>query len=149
MRKILVYMMLLIAVSAVASEVKWAKDFKSGMTEALRFNKPVLFISSRHTCKYCVILEETTLSDKKIVDKLNKEFVSIVSYSDEYDYMPRELYRPGTPAIWFLLPDGRPMYQPIMGALDAQNFYKALKVVEMTFKEYNEKQAKKNKGKKI
>ncbi len=147
MRKILIIVMLLLSVTLMANEIKWAKDFKSGMNEAVKLNKPVLFISSRHTCKYCVILDENTLKDKKVVDALNKDFVSIISYSDEYDYMPGELYRPGTPAIWFLLPDGRAMYQPIMGALDAVNFLEAIKVVKKSFDEYQKQQKTKIKGK--
>jgi len=119
--------------ATVTPTISWAKDFKSGIDQAIKENKPVLFISSRHSCKYCVILEETTLSNKDIIKGLNEDFISIVSYSDEQDYMPRELWRPGTPAIWFLYPDGTPMYQPIMGAIDAVNFAKAMGIVKTEF----------------
>jgi hypothetical protein len=54
--------------------------------------------------------------------------------------MPRELYRPGTPAIWFLLPSGEPMFEPVMGAIDANNFLKALSIVE---KEFNKRKGNK------
>jgi len=133
MRKILIYLTLLFATTIMASEIKWAKDYESGIKEATRFLKPVLFISSRHTCKFCVILDEGTLKDEKVVQALNKDFVSIISYSDENDYMPKDLWQPGTPAIWFLLPSGEPMYQPIMGAIDVENFLKALAVVKAEF----------------
>jgi len=133
MRKILIYLTLLFATTIMASEIKWAKDYESGIKEATRFLKPVLFISSRHTCKFCVILDEGTLKDEKVVQALNKDFVSIISYSDENDYMPKDLWQPGTPAIWFLLPSGEPMYQPIMGAIDVENFLKALAIVKAEF----------------
>ncbi|WP_294960929.1 DUF255 domain-containing protein [Sulfurimonas sp.] len=133
MRKILIYLTLLLASTIMASEVKWAKNYDSAIKEATRFFKPVLFISSRHTCKFCVILENGTLKDKRVVEALNKDFISITSYSDDNDYMPKELWQPGTPAIWFLLPSGEPMYQPIMGAIDAENFLKAIAVVKTEF----------------
>jgi len=133
MRKIFIYMMLMLAVSVGASEIKWAKDYESGMSEASRFNKPVLFVSSRHTCKYCVILEETTFQNKQVIEALNKDFISIISYSDEKDYMPRELWQPGTPAIWFISPNGEPMFQPLMGAVNAENFLKAIEIVKEEF----------------
>ncbi|EQB40003.1 thioredoxin [Sulfurimonas hongkongensis] len=136
MRKIVLYLTLLFATSLMASEIKWAKDYDTGIKEATRFVKPVLFISSRHTCKFCVILDETTLKDERVIKELNRDFISIISYSDENDYMPKELWQPGTPAIWFLLPSGEPMYQPIMGAIDADNFLKALGVVKKQFDEY-------------
>lgn len=132
MRKIILTLLILSSV-AMASSIHWAKDFKSGIAEATAKTKPVLFISSRHTCKYCRLLERTALSDPKNINELNSNFVTIISYSDEHDDMPRELWRPGTPAIWFLDEKGDPLFQPIMGAIDSENFYRALMLVK---KEY-------------
>lgn len=120
--------------SLMANEkIHWANDFKSGIEQAQKEKKPVLFVFSRHTCKYCVILEETTFANAKVINGLNKDFVSIVAYSDENDAMPRELWRPGTPTIWFLKSDGEPMFQPLMGAVDEQNFLKAMSIVKIEF----------------
>ncbi len=116
-----------------ASDIKWSKDYKSGIEYAIKVNKPVLFVSSRHTCRYCVVLDNTTFKDERVIKELNSNFVSIISYSDEKDYMPRELWRPGTPALWFLMPDGKPIYQPLMGAVDANNFLEALAIVKKDF----------------
>ena len=132
MVKILLSLLLSFA-ALVASDIKWAKDFNAGIAEAKKANKPVLFVSSRHSCKYCVVLDETTFKDKKVIEELNKNFVSIISYSDENDYMPKELWQPGTPAIWFLMPSAEPMFQPLMGAVDAENFLKALSIVKEEF----------------
>lgn len=111
------------------SEIAWSKDFNSGMDQAKQTNKPVVFIYSRHSCKYCVLLENTTFKDKHVIEMLNKNFVSIISYADAGDYTPSELRTPGTPAIWFLLPHGEPMYAPLMGAVDPENFLKALNII--------------------
>jgi len=132
MRKIILTIVMFSSL-LMGSPIHWAKDYQSGIAEATAKTKPVLFILSRHTCKYCVILERTALSDPRVVNELNRNFVSIISYSDEHDYTPRELWRPGTPAIWFLDENGDPLFQPIMGAMDADNFYKALMLVK---KEY-------------
>lgn len=134
MRKFFIYLILTLAVSVSASDIKWAKDYNAGIEEAKKVDKPVLFVSSRHTCRYCVILEDTTFKNKKVIEELNKNFVTIIAYSDEQDYMPEELYQPGTPAIWFLLPSAEPMFQPLMGAIDAENFLKAIDIVK---EEYN------------
>jgi len=133
MFKKVVLLLLLVGASLFASEVKWAKDFRDGIQKAQAQHKPVLFVFSRHTCKYCVILDETTLSDKRVVKALNRDFISIISYTDENDYTPKELWRPGTPTIWFLKPDGEPMFQPLMGAVDPENFLKALAIVKGEF----------------
>lgn len=138
MGKNFIYLMLTIATLA-AAEIKWAKDFNAGVDEAKKVNKPILFVSSRHSCKYCVILDETTFKDKRVAEELNKNFISIISYSDENDYMPKELWQPGTPAIWFLEPNAEPMYQPLMGAMDAESFLKALVIVKEEFNKEKKK----------
>jgi len=151
MHKLFIYMFLILSITLMANdkEIHWAKDFKSGMAQAKKENKPVLFVYSRHTCKYCVILEKTTFSDKKVIENVNKDFVSIIAYSDDNDAMPRELYRPGTPTIWFLMPSGQPMYQqdrnfPIMGAVNEEYFMNLLNIVKKDFeKRKSNKKAKK------
>jgi len=140
-RKILLTIALLLTTSLMAGEIHWAKDFKSGIEEATKENKPVLFVFSRHTCKYCVILEKTTFSDPKVIKELNKSFVSIIAYSDEGDDMPQELWRPGTPTIWFLLPNGQPMFQPLMGAVKEDAFLQALDIVKKEFSEKNKQKS--------
>jgi len=132
MRKILLMVVMLSSLLS-ASPIHWEKDLKVAITKATKLKKPILFISSRHTCKYCVMLERTTLSNPKIVNELNRNFITVVSYSDDKDYLPKDLWRPGTPAIWFLDTHGEPLFQPIMGAIDSENFEKAIVVVKQEF----------------
>jgi len=139
MRKIILLLLLSIATTLMASEVHWAKDFKSGIEQAVKEKKPVLFIFSRSTCKYCVILDNKTLKNPKVVAGLNKNFVAIISYSDKGDYTPEELWRPGTPTIWFLKSNGEPLFQPLMGAVGPQDFLKALDIVKTEFDRQNKK----------
>lgn len=133
MAKFLLTIMMFFATSLVASQIEWAKDFKTGVADATKQSKPILFIYSNHNCKYCVMLEEKTLQDQRVIQALRQDYVSIISYSDEGDYLPRELWRPGTPTLWFLDQYGEPMFEPLMGAVDAENFLKALAIVKLEF----------------
>lgn len=143
MRKVLLLIAILLTTSLFATEkIAWAKDFKSGIEQATQENKPVLFVFSRHTCKYCVILEKTTFADPRVIKELNKNFVSIIAYSDEGDAIPQELWRPATPTIWFLKPNVEPMFQPLMGAVREDVFLQALGIVKKEF-EKNKKRVKK------
>jgi len=129
-----IILVLLLTVSSLFSEsIQWEKDFESGIKNATTQNKPVLFVFSRHSCHYCKILDKTTFQDKDVIKALNKDFTSIISYTDENDYTPKELWRPGTPTLWFLSPTGEPIFQPLVGAVDAENFLKALAVVKTEF----------------
>lgn len=133
MRKILIYILLFISTSVMANEINWAKDYHEAVKEARATDKPIMFVFSRHTCKYCVMLDNTTLKDPYVVETLNKKFISVIAYTDEKDFVPQELWRPGTPAIWFLLPSGEAMYEPIMGAVDAKVMMNALTIVETEY----------------
>jgi len=137
MIKKIILMMLILASSLIASDVNWAKDYDSGMKTALKQNKPVLFVISRDTCKYCIILDDTTLKDEKVVKTLNKDFVAVRSWTNEGDFIPREIAQntPGLPGIWFLLPNGDPMFQPLLGLVKKDPFLDALAVVKTEFDE--------------
>jgi len=133
MRKILIYMVLLFATSLMAAEVNWAKDYESGLKLAKEQNKPMLFVISRDTCKYCVLLKNTTFKDEKVTTVINKDFIAVTSWINENDYIPEKLFTPGLPGIWFLLPSGEPMFQPLMGALGTKEILHYLKQVKSEF----------------
>ena len=131
---------LLLVSAAFSSEIKWEKDFNTAIETAKKLNKPIFFVSSRHTCRYCVILEQTTFQDAQVINDLNENFVSVVAYSDENDYMPKQLWRPGTPAMWFLKPDGTPLFEPLMGAFGAKDVLQAFAQVKEEFKAVSKKE---------
>jgi uncharacterized protein YyaL (SSP411 family) len=114
-------------------KINWSSGYKMALSKAKKENKPVLFIISRHTCKYCVVLEENALSDAEVIKTLNENFVMSTAYTDDGDYYPRELWQGGTPMIWFLLPSGEPMFQPIPGAIPTEGFKEALQTVMTEF----------------
>lgn len=128
MKKIVIALMLIYG-AVNASSIDWEQDYQSAMTKAKMTNKPVMLIVSSHNCRYCVMLEKKTLTDDLVIKALNRDFISVIAYIDDRDYVPNDLLTGGTPTIWFLQPDGEPMFQPLMGALDAQNFIKALSIV--------------------
>ena len=135
MRKIVLTLALLFATTLMADGVHWAKDYNSGIARAQKENKPVLFIISSHSCKYCLLLDRTTLQDPQVVKAINKDFVAIRSWTDQRDYIPAVLAQntPGLPGIWFLMPNEDPMYQPLLGYVKAPNFTGALATVKTTF----------------
>ncbi len=109
--------------------IHWKKSYKEALESAQKEDKPFMFIISRHTCRYCVQLEKTALSDAEVIATLNDKFIANTAYTDDDDYFPPELWNGGTPMIWFLLPNGTPMFQPIPGAIPTKDFKEALAVV--------------------
>ena len=138
MKKILVLFVL--AVSLFSAEIKWEKTICDAVKRAQKEHKPIMFVVSRHSCKYCVMLENTTFKDKKFVDKINKNFIAVIAFSDDGDYIPGNLYSNGTPASWFLYKNGFSMYDgPATGAIPTKDFLKILDEVQKRYKELEKK----------
>jgi len=127
MKKLLLLLMLVIG-SLSAEEIHWEKDFTSALAKAVNEDKPLMFLLSKHGCKWCVHLKENTLKDPEVIKMLNKNFISYEGYSDKGGF-PRELLTSGTPATWFISSDKKPMFQPIMGSMDRDNYLNALNIV--------------------
>jgi len=125
------------SISMMADSINWQKDFHTGIKEAKKANKPILFINSTHTCKFCIKLDKEIYQDKRVIEELNKNFISIISYNDEKDYLPKELYLIGTPSIWFLKSDKKPIFQSIMGYIPVEQFLKALEIVKAEYRKGN------------
>ncbi len=143
MKKFLV-LISLFASLAYTNEIKWEKSICEAVDRAKKEKKPIMYVVSRHTCKYCVVLKNTTFKDKRVINKLNKEFVSVISWTDDNDFVPPGLYPNGTPAMWFLYKDGYLMYRnPAVGAIPADDFIKILDEVKKAFDAYLKQEAKK------
>ena len=136
MKKI-VFLMLLSLSTLFASDLHVEKNFKEMMINADMKNKPIMFIISRHTCKYCIMLEKQTLSKPEVIKRLNKEFVTYIAYIDDGDMFPQDYWRPGTPSIWFLDDKGIPLGDPLMGMVDEKNM---LQIFDEVHKRFNKRQ---------
>ena len=143
MIKKVILALVLAMVSLQASELHTEKSFLAALKKADKVKKPVMFIISRHTCKYCVLLEKSVLSEPSVIEALNKDFVVNISYTDDGDRFPRKYFGGGTPIIWFLNHDGQPLFQPIQGAPSLHNFKYALPQVVKEYKAVNAAPAKK------
>lgn len=133
MKKI-VFLFLLTLSTVFASGIKWEKNYATALKQAKVQNKPMMFIISNHNCHFCVQFESTALSDSKVIQKLNTEYVAAIVYVDQDPIFPNDLYVGGTPATWFLKNDGEPLFEPLMGAIDTTNFIKALNIVSDEYK---------------
>ena len=118
-----------------AAEINWEKDYRSAMTKSKMTGKPVMFIVSSHSCRYCVMLEQETLSKLAVIEAVNESFISAIAYVDVNEYVPQDLLTGATPSIWFLMPSGEALFDPIMGAIGAGSYLKALATVKEKFAE--------------
>lgn len=107
-------------------------SFDEANKRAKKEKRPLMLIVSKHTCRWCTHFRENALSDPEVIKLLNRDFVVYEGFVEKVDF-PRELVTSGTPGTWFLDLEGKPMYQPLMGSVDAAGMAEALGVVKKKF----------------
>lgn len=119
-------------VTLSAADVKWEKDIASAVERALKEQKPLMVLVTKNGCRWCDVLKQNTLKNQKIVAILNRDFIAYEGVVDE-GTVPPSLMTQGTPATWFIKGKS-PMFEPIMGAVESDDFLKALDVVKQEYK---------------
>ncbi len=118
MRKIL-FVGILSAYSFCA-DIAWM-SLDAAKIAAKKENKIVMVEVSSHSCRYCVDMANTTFKNDAIVEKINKNFASVLFYQDS-DVVPAEFASRGTPTFFFVDKNGKRLSPPIFGAWNAGDF---------------------------
>lgn len=131
MKKIL-FTALIFTFSLFGAEVKWEKDLASAVERSIKEQKPLMVLVTKNGCRWCDVLKQNTLKNPKVVAVLNRDFISYEGIVDN-NTVPPALMTQGTPATWFI--KGKtPMFEPVMGAVESEDFLKALDIVKQEYK---------------
>ncbi|MGA9046473.1 DUF255 domain-containing protein [Sulfuricurvum sp.] len=128
----IVFIALLSALSLLGADVKWEKELSAAVERAVKEQKPLMVLVTKNGCRWCDVLKEKTLKEPKIVGILNRDFVAYEGVVDA-GTVPQSLMTRGTPATWFIKGKS-PMFEPIMGAVESDDFLKALDIVKQEYK---------------
>lgn len=128
----IVFIALLSALSLLGADVKWEKELSVAVERAVKEQKPLMVLVTKNGCRWCDVLKEKTLKEPKIVGILNRDFVVYEGVVDA-GTVPQSLMTRGTPATWFIKGKS-PMFEPIMGAVESDDFLKALDIVKQEYK---------------
>ena len=112
-------------------DFKYYTNLEEAISKSAQVHKPIFTFVGRTNCKYCKILKKNALSDKRVLARLEKDFVVLVL--DANKRVPNKYYTPGVPAIWFLSSDGEPLFQAIVGAREANDLLNAFVIVKKTY----------------
>lgn len=88
------------------SKLNWHTDLNSAFDEAKKTNKPVMVDFSVAWCSYCKELDETTLSDPRVQEKLSKDYVVVKIDADTHPDTASQFKVYGYPTLVFLNPNG-------------------------------------------
>jgi len=94
------------AVAAASSGIRWSRWSKEAFERAKSEDKLIFLDISATWCHWCKVMEETTYSDKDVIDMLNTRFVPIYVDSDMRPDINDRYNQGGWPSIAVLTPDG-------------------------------------------
>ncbi len=137
MKKLFITLVLIFGVNlAAATQIAWIKDFKTAMEKSKKEHKPIIFIATKDGCKYCKMLKKQTLKDPDVIKKINTKFISLqlnLYHNDALIPYMIAVYTKGFPTIWFLNEEGKALFEPIGGYIEAKDMKNALKIVDETY----------------
>ncbi len=119
--------------SAETGTIGW-KNYTPGMAMAGKESKSIFLYFHAEWCTYCTKLKQTTFKNKKILEYLENNFISIQVDSDKEKALAQEWRVKGLPTLWFLEADGTRI-SSIPGYLDATQLLQVLRYVHT--KSYN------------
>jgi len=107
MGKGLLVSLLLTGALLQAATIEWIEKFPTATFKAQESKKPILFVVTTHKNDITKKIEK----DSFAVEMIKNRFIPVVSYKDSSGFIPRSIYKPTAPSIWFLQPTGTIMYK--------------------------------------
>jgi uncharacterized protein YyaL (SSP411 family) len=89
-----------------AAEIHWRAWAPSVFADARATKKPILLSLSAIWCHWCHVLDETTLSDARVIARLNRDFIPVRVDADQHPDIERRYILGGWPTVAVLTADG-------------------------------------------
>ena len=111
-----------------ANHVSWQGDFDKAHKQALKENKKLMVLLIKKDCAPCQEAIKTTFINQPYIDKINREFISVIVTKDQKSTYPIEmLYTFTYPTLFFLDNKGLFLYEPIRGEVTPDKLKSYLK----------------------
>ena len=89
-----------------AAEISWRPWSESSFAEADAADKPILLSISAVWCHWCHVMDETTYSDQRVIDLINRDYLPIRVDNDLRPDINQRYNMGGWPTTAFLTPRG-------------------------------------------
>jgi len=103
-------------------------DYEEGLKKAENDSLHVAIFFKTTWCKYCKVMDSTTMKDQRIIDLLNQHFIVVKVDGDKRKDLSRSFGVKGYPETWFLKSNGDRI-APAPGYWPADDFYLLLKYI--------------------
>ncbi|MFN2358318.1 MAG: thioredoxin family protein [Desulfotignum sp.] len=120
--------------------IDW-KEYTPGLGMAKKQDKNIFLYFYAQWCTYCTKLKKTTFLDQKVLDYLEKNFISISVDTDHDQALAQTWQVKGLPTMWFLTPEGNKI-NSLPGYVDGAQLFQILRYIHtksydtMSFQEF-------------
>ena len=125
---------MLVLMSALnAADLDWLHDYDKALEQARKEHKDVYLYVGADKCRFCAKFSNTTLTDKDILERLNKDFVLLYMSRDQHK-IPPQFKTKGVPLHYFINAEGK-VFHTDWGASEVSGFSMILDEVELNREE--------------
>ena len=125
----LIIAMALLTPTLHAEDLNWLHDYDKALVQAKQVKKDVYLFIGADKCRFCKKFKETTLADKDIIKKLEKDYVLVYLSRDQHK-IPSWFETKGVPRHYFLDSDGK-VFHETWGGREVKGFYDVLDEAEL------------------
>ncbi len=116
-----------VSASAATGGIQW-KGYDEGIAMAKADGKNIFLYFHADWCKYCHKMDATTFKDKKVIDYLNENYITIRVDADKETKVASKYGVRGMPTSWFLKANSDKLSN-MPGFVDAKRLLTILKYV--------------------
>jgi thioredoxin-related protein len=99
-------------ISLFAAPLHWSNDYNASLLKAKKEHKLVYLFITSDRCQWCHKFQETTLRNKEIRKRLQKEFV-LLHLSRDKQKIPAKFKTAPVPRHYFLNAEGKILYKSL------------------------------------
>ena len=127
--KTLLLFMVLLSTMLSATELNWSHDYNKALTQAKKENKSVYLFIGADKCRHCERFKKQTLSDKKLIEYMKKDYVLLYMSRDQHK-IPKKFEIYGAPRHYFLTSSGE-VIADTQGSREIAGWYDVLDEVDL------------------
>lgn len=131
MKKLL--LLVFMAVYILGADINWNTSYDQALSKAKKENKPLMVLITSEQCRWCRKLENTTLQDESIVNRINGNFQVVNVTKDKSNY-PKNLTAKMVPMSYFLDPKTGKVLYSIPGYWESEDYNSILDDALQKFK---------------
>lgn len=107
-----IFLLLIMVALGFSQTINFENSYETAIKKAKKENKSIMAVIVQTSCPWCKKFKEITLTDPKVIKKVNENFIPLMLNKD-YDEMPDDIRARMVPTTYFLDSKGEELFSTI------------------------------------